>query len=240
MNIEVDTHTHTVLSGHAHSTILENTVAAAKLGLAGLVMTEHGPVFPSAPPEFNVTTYRYLPTHMEGVRLYGGIEANIIDFDGGIDMGEKYLERLQFVIAGLHGPVMASGGLKKDTDTAIAALSNKYVDMMSHPDHPAYQLDYQVLAKEAARLGKILEINSQSLEYRQGTIENAHILVKWCKRYGTRVAVSSDAHSAYGIGRFGTALRVLENNEFPEELVINVTQARFESYIEERVRRIGA
>ena len=168
MNIEVDTHTHTVLSGHAHSTILENAAAAAKIGLAGLVMTEHGPIFPSAPPEFNVTTYRYLPTHMDGVRLYGGIEANIIDFEGGIDLGEKYLARLQFVIAGLHVPVMASGGLQKDTDTAIAALSNKYVDMISHPDHPAYQLDYEALAKEAARLGKILEINSQSLEYRQG------------------------------------------------------------------------
>jgi putative hydrolase len=240
MNIEVDTHTHTVLSGHAHSTILENAAAAAKLGLAGLVMTEHGPAFPLAPPEFNVTTYRYLPTHMEGVRLYGGIEANIIDFDGGIDLAEKYLERLQFVIAGLHVPVMASGGLQKDTDTLVAALSNKYVDMISHPDHPAYQLDYQTLAKEAARMGKILEINSQSLEYRQGTMENADLMVKWCKRYDTRVAVSSDAHSAYGIGRFGVALRLLEDNGFPEELVINVSQARFEKYIEERAGRIGA
>jgi putative hydrolase len=135
---------------------------------------------------------------------------------------------------------MASGGLQKDTDTLVAALSNKYVDMISHPDHPAYQLDYQTLAKEAARMGKILEINSQSLEYRQGTMENADLMVKWCKRYDTRVAVSSDAHSAYGIGRFGVALRLLEDNGFPEELVINVSQARFEKYIEERAGRIGA
>ena len=35
MKLEVDTHTHTVLSGHAHSTLMENAAAAAKMGLKG-------------------------------------------------------------------------------------------------------------------------------------------------------------------------------------------------------------
>jgi len=239
MNIEVDTHTHTILSGHAHSTVMENAHAAAKLGLKGFVITEHGAMFPCAPPEININTYRYLPRHMEGVKVYHGIEADIVDYDGQIDIREKYLFQLEFAIAGLHLVVLGSGGLKKDTDAVVAALANKHIDMISHPDHPAYQLDYEVIAKEAGRMGKLLEINDQSLGYREGTLGNAHELVKWCKHFGTRVAVSSDAHSAYGMGRFDTALAVLAENNFPEELVVNATQPRFEEYLEERTRRIG-
>ena len=239
MNIEVDTHTHTVLSGHAHSTLLENAVAAEQIGLKGIVMTEHGAMFPAAPPELNISTYRYLPSHAHGVRLYHGIEANIIDFDGQIDIREKYIKLLDFVVAGLHEVIIRSGGNKNDTDALIAALGNKHIDLISHPDHPSYEIDYETLAKEAARLGKLLEINDQSLAYRKGSIDNANVLIKWCKHFGTRVAVSSDAHSTFGIGRFGTALRVLSENDFPDELVVNVTQARFEAYIEERRRRIG-
>ena len=239
MNIEVDTHTHTVLSGHAHSTIMENATAAARLGLKGIVMTEHGAMFPSAPPEININTYRYLPENMEGVRVYRGIEADIIDDEGRVDIREMYLKALDFAIAGQHQLVISPGGMKKDTGAAVAALENKYIDMISHPDQPSYSLDYKTLAKEAARLGKLLEINDQSLTHRNGAAENAAVLIKWCIRYGTRVCVSSDAHSAYGIGRFGTAIQVLEENGFPEELVVNATQARFEAYIEERAHRIG-
>ena len=239
MNIEVDTHTHTVLSGHAHSTIMENATAAARLGLKGIVVTEHGAMFPSAPPELNISTYRYLPDNMEGVRVYHGIEADIIDHDGQVDIREKYLAMLDFAIAGLHLVVIGSGGRQKDTGAAVAALENKYIDMISHPDHPAYQLDYKTVAKEAARLDKLLEINDQSLAHRAGTADNAKSLIKWCRHFGTRVCVSSDAHSAYGIGRFGTAIKALEENGFPEELVVNATQARFESYLAERTRRMG-
>ena len=238
MNIEVDTHTHTVLSGHAHSTVMENATAAAKLGLKGMVMTEHGAMFPSAPPEVNINTYKYLPSHMFGVRVYHGVEADIVDYDGQIDIREKYLHQLDFVIAGMHSVVMGSGGKEKDTGAMIAALQNKHVDMISHPDHPVYQVDYEALAKEAALRGKLLELNDQSLEYRKGTIDRASELIKWCKRFGTRMAVSSDAHSAFGIGKFGTALKVLEQNHFPEELVINATQTRFEDYLKERASRI--
>ena len=35
MKLDIDTHTHTVLSGHAHSTLLENILFAKKKGLSG-------------------------------------------------------------------------------------------------------------------------------------------------------------------------------------------------------------
>ena len=39
----MDTHTHTLASGHAYSTIRENAAAAARKGLELLAVTEHAP-----------------------------------------------------------------------------------------------------------------------------------------------------------------------------------------------------
>lgn len=236
MNIQVDTHTHTVLSGHAHSTIMENAAAAARIGLPGLVMTDHGPSIQAAPPDYNIGTYAYLPTHIDGVRIYKGVEANITDYSGSVDIRERYLKQLDFAIAGMHEVVIDSDGMEKDTAAVIGAFINKYIDIVSHPDNPSYSLDYEAIVKEAARLGKLMEVNDHSIEYRPGAANMEEIL-RLCKKHALRVAVSSDAHSAFGIGKFDAAINVLERNGFPESLIVNATIDRFESYIEERKKR---
>ncbi len=238
MHIEVDTHTHTVLSGHAHSTIMENAAAAARLGLKGIVMTDHGPRIHAAPPDYNIGTYAYLPTHISGVRIYSGIEANIVDFEGSIDIRDRYLKQLDFAIAGMHEVVIDPGGKAKNTKAVIGALNNKYVDIISHPDNPSYELDYEAVIRETARLGKLVEINDHSFEYRSGGIEIARVLLDLCSKHGVRVAVSSDAHSAFGIGKFNAAKQQLEINGFPESLIVNLTMERFEGYLDERTKRI--
>lgn len=239
MRIEVDTHTHTVLSGHAHSTILENAAAAKKNGLKGLVMTDHGPSIPSAPPDFNINTYGFIPEKIHGIRIYRGIESNIISAAGNIDIQEKFLKKLDYVIAGMHEIVMPSGGIEKDTEAAIGALNNKYVDIISHPDNPSYMIDYEVFIKETSRLGKLIELNDHSLEYRKGGIENARILLGICKRLNVRIAVSSDAHFALCIGKVDKALELIRSESFPEELIVNLKAQRFEDYLKERTKRIS-
>ena len=46
MNIEIDTHTHTLASGHAYNTLREMAAMAAEKGLKGLAITEHSPMMP--------------------------------------------------------------------------------------------------------------------------------------------------------------------------------------------------
>lgn len=238
MHFEIDTHTHTVLSGHAHSTIMENAAAAAKICLKGIVMSDHGPTIQSSAPDYNIGTYAYLPYHIEGVRIYRGIEANIIDHKGTIDIREKYIKQLEFAIAGMHEVVIGSGGIVKDTEAVIGALNNKYIDIIAHPDNPSYALDYEAVVKEAARLGKLLELNDHSMEYRKGGIDNADKFLPLCRKYGVRISVSSDAHFAFGIGKFDAALKRIEANGFPESLIVNLNVERFESYLGERRKRL--
>jgi putative hydrolase len=51
MNVICDTHTHTIASGHAHSTLLENAAEAARMGHKFLVLSDHAPKIPGAPTE---------------------------------------------------------------------------------------------------------------------------------------------------------------------------------------------
>ena len=46
MRVEIDTHTHTLASGHAYNTLNEMAQAAADKGLKGLAITEHAPEMP--------------------------------------------------------------------------------------------------------------------------------------------------------------------------------------------------
>ena len=48
MKIEIDTHSHTLASGHAYNTIREMAQTAAEIGLKGLAITEHAPEMPGA------------------------------------------------------------------------------------------------------------------------------------------------------------------------------------------------
>ncbi len=237
MRPKIDTHTHTLLSGHAHSTLVENAAGAAEAGLDGFVLTDHGPMLPGASPAFVVTTYRFFTPYIKGVRVYHGVEANIWDDEGNLDMEERHLEMLDYVIAGLHEFVRLSSGRTKDTEAVLAAMNNRHVDVIAHPDNPSYDLDYEAVVKEAARLNKLVEVNDHSFLFRKGGAENALKYLPLCKKYGVRVAVSSDAHSAMEMGQHNTALKMLELTEFPETLVVNLTRERFEAYIAERKGR---
>lgn len=44
--MKIDLHTHTIISGHAYSTILENLQAAREAGLTAFAVTDHGPAMP--------------------------------------------------------------------------------------------------------------------------------------------------------------------------------------------------
>src|SRR5262245_59642052 len=102
MRIIADMHTHTVASGHAYSTVNELALAAARKGLQAIALTDHGPAIPGGPHLYHFGAMRFIPAVIEGVRILTGIEANILDTAGGLDLDDSYLQRLDFVMAGLH------------------------------------------------------------------------------------------------------------------------------------------
>jgi putative hydrolase len=240
MRLEVDTHTHTVLSGHAHSTLLENVRFAKEAGLKGIVLTEHGPNLAGGPPEFNIGTYQIIPEYIDGIRIYTGVEADILDFTGTIDISETFLKMLDFVLVSLHDVVIGPGTMEENTQGVLAALDNPYVDVIAHPGYPYYPMDYEALILGIKKRNKLVEINNHSFVYRAGSHDNCVHVLRLCKKHGVRIIVSSDAHICFNVGHFERALEEVRNTEFPEELIVNRTTASFEAYLEERKSRLKA
>lgn len=236
IEIEVDTHTHTTASVHAYSTLKENVDAAAKMGLKGIAITDHTPAITggSAPIFIISSVMKFLPEYADGIRIIKGMESNILDYDGNIDVtDDKFLKCVEFGIASIHNGTMAPGTKAQHTDALIGALSNPNIKMLGHIGDPRFEIDKEAVVKEAKRLNKIIEINNHSFEARAGSGENCTQIARLCKKHGVRIAVSSDAHSCYNVGKFEIALKMLDEIDFPEELVVNAKLNRFLDFLKE-------
>lgn len=75
-----------------------------------------------------------VPKELHGVRVLRGIELNIMDFDGTVDMDEKILSRLDIAIASLHTPCLAPGTKEENTRACLKVMENPLVDILGHPE----------------------------------------------------------------------------------------------------------
>ena len=80
-------------------------------------------------------------------------------------------------------------------------------------------------------MGKLVEINNSSFRIRQNSYENCKKIASLCKKYSVPIILNSDAHFCTQIGVFTESLKLLEEINFPEELVINSDITRFDNYL---------
>ncbi|MBE5039355.1 phosphatase [Ructibacterium gallinarum] len=233
MKILVDTHTHTNCSTHAFGTIMENLAMAKKRGLEMLCMTDHAPALPDAPHIWHFQTMHELPREVDGVKLLFGVEANILDVQGHLDIPESMQDQMEVMVASIHAPCYPPKTVEEHTQTWLHVLQNPYVTILGHSGHPSFPYDYETVAEAAKKYNKCIEINNHSFSVRHGSRENCMKIAEVCKKIGTKIVVSSDAHNSFQIGVFDHALELLKEVDFPEEQIMNLTAARFTDYLKE-------
>ena len=220
----MDLHTHTIESGHGYSTLKENIEAAQKTGLLFLGFSEHGPAMPGGPHEFFFSNFKCIPRQHGDLRLFCGIEANVMDYEGRLDLPEQLLQKMDYVIASMHVPCVTPGSKAENTRASINAMRNPYVKILGHPDDARYPLDYDELVRAAREEQVVLEVNNSSphpLSPRPGARENIKILLNTCMKYQVPIVMGTDSHVCYTIGQFDAALELIEEVGFPEELILN-------------------
>lgn len=233
-NMVLDLHTHTLVSGHAYNTMQEMWRAAAEKGLQVLGITEHAPKMPGSCKELYFSNFRVVPRERYGVELWLGAELNIVDYEGTVDLRERDLKELDVVIASMHLPCVRPGTRQENTRALCKAMENPYVDIIGHPDDSRYPIDMKALVEGAKETGKVLELNNTSLcptGFREGAWENDSQMLELCKEYQVPIVVSSDAHMDVAVGDFTYAVRLLEDMDFPEELVLNRSREAIYSYV---------
>ena len=237
----MDIHTHAVASGHAYSTVDENLRWAAEQGLQLVALTDHAPAMKDTTCHAYFANLHVLPEMLHGVRLLKGIELNILDFDGTIDMDEAVLQRLDLAIASLHMPCIKPGTKKENTQAFLKVMENPYVDIIGHADDPSVPCDFEAIVQEAQHQGKLLELNNNSTTaHRPGSLPSLKQYILCCKAHSQRVCVASDAHFDTMVGNVAPIMALLDELEFPQQLIVNLRQETFEAYLREREARIGS
>ena len=225
MKAIIDLHTHALASGHAYSTVKENIEYAKINGLKYYGLSDHGINMPGGPHIFYFQNLKVLPKEVDGVRILKGMEANIIDYNGNIDVEmDKYIKGLDYLIASLHTVCLEPGTKEENTRATLNAMDHELVKIIGHPDDGRYELDYEVIVKKAKEKNVLLEVNNSSLSegsFRPNARENYKELLSLCKEHKVRVILGTDSHICYQVGIFDNAEKLLEEIDFPKELVIN-------------------
>lgn len=224
MDFLFDLHTHTIASGHAYSTLKENMEEAAAKGLLAYGFSDHSEAVPGSCKNIYFMNFKVIPRRFKDVLILRGVEANIIDFKGNLDIDNNVLGRLDYVIASLHTICINPGTLQENMDAYFGAMSNRFVKIIGHPDDGRYPIDHDELAKEAKKRGIVLELNNSSLNpnsARQNGRENAIRMLEAARKYGTNVICNTDSHYADSVGDFRNCDILLREMDFPQELILN-------------------
>ena len=239
MNLLIDIHNHTIASGHAYSTILEIVKEAKIKGLKMVGITDHGPAMPGILGEFFTSNQGILPPFIHDVEVLRGVEANILDLDGLLDIPVRRLKKLDIVIAGLHDAVIKPWDEKGNTMAIIKALENEYVDIIAHPGNILFPINVEAIVIKARETNKLLEINNGTFYSgsRAGSKENCYEIARLCKKHKVPVIVGSDSHFALDVGRFDKAIELLKAIEMPEELIMNTSVERFKTFLNKRGKK---
>ena len=239
MNYVLDIHTHSIVSGHAYSTIQEMICAAKEKGLQLLGISEHAPAMPGTCNEIYFQNLNIIPDKIDNIELLFGIEANILNPQGELDISSKTLKYLHYGIASLHNPCMTPGSKQENTLAYLHTMENCYINVIGHPDDSRFAVDYKQLVRQAKETGTLLEVNNTSLSptsFRQNSHENYKEMLDLCAKEEVPIILNSDAHISYDVGNFTYADSLLKEIQFPKELIANTSVEKFKRLLQRKVR----
>lgn len=239
MNFVVDTHTHTYASGHAYSTLIENARSAKENGLAMFCTTDHAQSMPGAPHYWFFSNQRILPRFLDGVAIIRGIESNIMNRAGEIDVHPSVDQNLDWVIASFHEPVFQPADKAAHTEALINVIKGGRVDALGHLGNPNFDFDFDEVIACAAQHHVAIEINNSTLKghSRVGSVDRCYEIAKVAKAHGAYVTTGSDAHFCQDIGQLQLASELLENVGIAAEKVITHSVEQFLAFLALRGRK---
>lgn len=229
---KIDLHTHSVASGHALNTVFEMAYFASQNGVTHLGITDHGSSMKGASHEEYFWVSDQL-TELYGVKIFLGVEANILNDSGEIDLSEGLLKKQRIVSAGLHEfTPYKSASIEYNTCSILKAMQNPFVKIITHPYRPEFPVDLETLFHGSMETNTVLELNNSLFARQESLKELVSVyskLISLCKLNNRKIIIGSDAHVATKIGNdiniqsvsneLGLTSEIILNN-FPEELEV--------------------
>lgn len=247
-DVLADLHTHTTASLHAYSTLKENLDIAKERGLKYIAITDHYFHDGSVVNQKNETArIQYLEKRVNmyetDIYVFGGAEFNL---NHPIAYWEK-LKNLSWKLLGLHSWFV---------DIPWATLEDIYGYFQSEADkhhafahiereieklnHGAYNTDDGELHPEVKRFlcamcdlakekNKFLEVNESSILTNKYCEARMRYWLKYAKQNRNLISMGTDTHYCMDVGIFTKVLSLLNEVDYPKELILNCNQNMLEA-----------
>jgi len=235
MQILADYHTHTVYS-HGKGTIEDNVREAISKGIKTIGISDHGYKHMTYGIKYK-DIYKMreeidsLKLKYKNIDILLGIECNILDDSGNIDVDENILKVVDYIMAGYHfgsTPTSIKGVInhcdnylfktKKakqyNTKAIINAMRKHNIFAITHPGDKG-EVDIVEIAKVAKETDTRLEINGGHgfLSVKQ---------IEAIKSIKNKYIIGSDAHVPENVGNFDLAMKIIEEANLDVSLVENI------------------
>jgi DNA polymerase (family 10) len=207
-DLKGDLHCHSKASD-GQATIAEMADAARRFGLSYLAITEHSRRLgiahglDSRRLARQIDEIDRLNDRLKGIVLLKGVEVDILE-DGGLDLPDSILGRLDLVIGAVHGAFNLAP--EKQTARLLRAMDHPYFSILAHPEgrllgsREGATFDMARVIEHARQRRCFLELNAQPER-----LDLSDIYCRAAKDAGVLVSIGSDAHRPgdFGYLRFG-------------------------------------
>jgi putative hydrolase len=163
---------------------------------------------------------------IDGIRLFKGIEASILNIEGVIDLPIFKGYPYEIILVGLHNhdDFEDNPGFRKNTEAVVNAMKNNPgIKILTHPYYDFLPLDLDAVTDMATEKGIALEVNNSYLLTKKANEESLAYMLELALKKGTKIAVNSDGHVFSEIGEFGCALGFMEPFGLDNFTIVNRT-----------------
>ncbi len=232
-----DFHSHTVFS-HGKGTIEDNVKKAIEKGLKAIAITDHGfgqkfaGITPKSFLEMRKEVERLKPIYPQ-IKILLGVEANIINKDGKVDLTKEQEEMMDLILCGFHMSATewkikslfemvpqailwkmgsrSSWQREINTKTYLNVIENYPIDVLTHPGH-TLDVNYLDIGNACANKDTYIEISSRH------KIPTDDALLELLKT-DVKFIINSDAHKVNEIGEYDYALYLMNKYKLQDRVV---------------------
>jgi DNA polymerase (family 10) len=192
-----DLHCHTTATD-GHGTLEEMVAAAKGQGLEYIAITEHSKRLTmvhgldSRRLMQQIDEIDRLNERLKGFRVLKGIEVDILE-DGGLDLPDEVLARLDLVIGAVHSKLHLTRA--QQTRRILRAMDHPHFTILAHPTgrlieaREPYDVDMARIIRHARDRGCYLELNAHPER-----LDLTEIHCQMAREEGVLVSIDSDAH----------------------------------------------
>lgn len=231
--MDIDLHIHSLKSGHAIPSVMEIVDYAVNKNMKCIAITEHGPSMEGAPHDGYFEMSSQMPKKIENTNILMGIEANIIDTDGTLDLCKSLLNEQSIITAGLHQktPYIHNDTIS-NTTAIINSICNNNIHIITHPLRKQFNVNLSEIAEIALDNHVLLELNNRAFQLMSQTdLYEYKKMIDLIKIRKGHVILGSDSHFLHTIGDISCIKNYYSFLGLTDDIIANSDFSIIQDYI---------